>query len=179
MNRFLMGVALAAAIFAFAGMKTATAAGHEATVSATSPWVSQGRYFLTGEKEALFIGVMGGILYVEDAQGRLDAIEIICPGDFVINLETGAQEGEGKCVLQDLEGHNVFANWTCVGESFTGCKGDFTLTAGTDKFQGITGGGPLEARTAFSGIAVDLQSGAVVEASAGLLKLPKLSYKLP
>ncbi len=179
MKRFLTGVAFAAALFAFAGAKTATAAGHEQTVSATSAWVSQGRYFLTGDKEALFIGVMGGILYVEDAEGRLDAVEILCPGDFVIDLNTGAQEGEGKCILQDLEGHNVFANWTCKGDDFNGCEGQFTLTAGTGKFQGISGGGPLEARTAFSGIAVNLESGAVVEASAGLLKLPELKYTLP
>ncbi len=53
------------------------------------------------------------------------------------------------------------------------------LTAGTGKFQGITGGSPLKARTAFTEIAVNLKSGAVIEASVGLLSLPELTYKLP
>jgi len=178
MKRFFTGLALAAAIFGVHGADTATAAESQ-TVSASTAWVSQGRYFLTGDNEALFVGVLGGILFVESASGRLDAVEIICPGDFVVNLQTGAQEGEGKCIIEDLDGDNVFANWTCAGQDFVGCEGDFTLTAGTGKFKGITGGSKLKARTAFSGIAVDLKSGKVVEASAGLLELPELTYTLP
>ena len=84
-----------------------------------------------------------------------------------------------NCIITDNEGHNVFADWTCNGPNFLGCEGDFTLRAGTGKFQGITGSSPLQARTTFSEIAVHLESGAVIESSTGLLTLPKLTFKLP
>ena len=178
MYRFAMCLGLVAAMFNFGGVQTATAAD-EKTVEASSAWVSQGRYFKTGENEALFVGVLAGTLYVKSAEGRLDTAELLCPGDFVIDLESGAQKGEGKCIITDKEGENVFADWNCEGKSFLGCAGKFKLTAGTGKFQGISGGSPLQARTAFSEVAVNLTSGAVTKSSAGLLSLPKLTYKLP
>ena len=177
MRRLVTGLGLAAAIFAMGGAPIAAAA--EETVEATSPWISQGRYFKTGENEALFIGVLAGSLYVKSAEGKLDTVALVCPGDFVIDLKTGAQEGEGKCIITDRDDDNVFANWTCAGENFQGCEGEFKLTAGTGKFQGIKGESPLKARTAFTEITVDLKSGAVGESAAGLLSLPKLTYTLP
>ncbi|MDJ0981390.1 MAG: hypothetical protein QNI94_07195 [Kiloniellales bacterium] len=178
MYRVFNGLWLAIAIFALGGGQAAMAA-EEQKVEAASAWISQGRYFQTGATEAIFIGVMAGTLYVKDAEGRLDTADILCPGDFVIDLESGAQEGEGKCIITDSEGENVFANWTCKGDDFLGCEGDFKLTAGTGKFEGITGGSPLQARTAFSEFVVNLKSGAVVESSSGLLTLPELTYTLP
>lgn len=178
MYRVFKGLWLATAIFALGGVQAAMAA-EEQKVEAASAWISQGRYFQTGATEAIFIGVMAGTLYVKDAEGRLDTADILCPGDFVIDLESGAQEGEGKCIITDTDGENVFANWTCKGKDFLGCEGDFKLTAGTGKFEGITGGSPLKARTAFSELVINLKSGAVVESSSGLLTLPELTYKLP
>ncbi len=177
MRRLMTGIGLAAAIFAMGGAPMAAAA--EETVEATSPWISQGRYFKTGENEALFIGILAGSLYVKSAQGKLDTVDLICPGDFVIDLKTGAQEGEGKCIITDRDDDNVFANWTCSGKDFVGCQGEFTLTAGTGKFEGIKGSSPLVARTAFTELTVNLKSGAVTESAAGLLSLPKLTYTLP
>ncbi len=178
MYRVFKGLWLAAAVFALGGVPAAVAA-EEQTVEAASAWISQGRYFQTGPTEAIFIGVMAGTLYVKDAEGRLDTAEILCPGDFVIDLESGAQEGEGKCIITDEDDENVFATWTCKGENFLGCEGEFKLIAGTGKFEGITGGSPLQARTAFSELVINLKSGAVVESASGLLTLPELTYKLP
>lgn len=178
MYRFVKNLGLVVAIL-IVGNAQATVAAEEKTLEASSAWIGQGRYFKTGENEALFIGVLAGTLYVKSAEGELDAVDLLCPGDFQIDLENGAQEGEGKCIITDNDGDNVFANWTCNGESFLGCEGDFTLTAGTGKFQGITGGSPLKARTGFAAITVNLESGAVFESSAGLLSLPELNYKLP
>ncbi len=178
MHKLVRGLGLAAAIFTIGGVQMAMAAEEE-TVEATSPWISEGRYFRTGEKEALFIGVLAGSLYVKSAEGRLDTVALVCPGDFVIDLESGAQEGEGKCIITDRDDDNVFAIWTCSGKNLLSCEGDFKLTAGTGKFQGITGGSPLKARTTFTEISVNLKSGAVAESSAGLLSLPELTYQLP
>ena len=179
MYRLFMGIGLAAAIFTVAGGPQTADAAEKKTVEATSPWISQGRYFRTGENEGLFIGFFAGNLFVKSAEGKLDTVALVCPGDFVIDLETGAQKGEGKCIITDRDEDNVFANWTCSGKSFQGCQGDFKLTAGTGKFQGIEGSSPLNARTAFSEITVYLDSGKVTESSVGLLNLPKLTFTLP
>lgn len=179
MNRIAKCLALVAALSAVGAVQQRANAADQQTVKASSAWISQGRYFQTGENEALFIGALVGTLYVETAKGRLDTVELICPGDFEIDLKTGEQEGEGKCIITDKDGENVFAEWTCEGQNFLGCEGKFKLIAGTGKFQGITGGSKLKARTTFSEIVVNLNSGAVVESSAGLLTLPELTYKLP
>ena len=168
---------LAAAAAGFGAREAA--AGEEGTVKGSAAWVGQGRVFQTGAKEGLFIGAFGGILYVESATGALDRIKMLCPGSVEMNLETGAQDGGGKCILTNAEGDNVFADWSCASKSPGGCEGSFTLTAGTGKLQGITGQSPLKARTAIREILVDLKSGAVAETGAGLLVLPELKYKLP
>ena len=69
--------------------------------------------------------------------------------------------------------------WTWTHEVGPQEEGTFTLVAGTGKFQGISGSSPLHARTAFGELAINLQSGAVYEASAGLMALPELKYTLP
>jgi hypothetical protein len=178
MTRHIILMALATAIFAAAGAPATTAA-ENATVKASAAWVGQGRIFQTGENNALFLGAFGGVLYVESEEGKLDAVELICPGTVDIELKSGAQEGSGKCIVTDEDGDRVFADWVCSGPELLGCKGTFTLTSGTGKFQGITGKSPLKARTAFSAIVIDLKSGAVAKSGAGLLVLPELTYKLP
>jgi hypothetical protein len=171
-------LALATAIFAAAGAPAASA-GEKSTVKASAAWVGQGRIFQTGVNDALFLGAFGGVLYVETEQGKLDAVDMVCPGMVDIELKSGAQEGSGSCALTDEDGDQVFANWTCDGQQLVGCNGTFTLTSGTGKFEGITGKSPLKARTAFSEIVVDLKSGAVAESGAGRLVLPELTYTLP
>ena len=178
MTRHLIAMALAAAILATAGAPVATA-GEKATVKASAAWVGQGRIFQTGMNDAMFLGAFGGVLYVETEEGKLDAVDMICPGTVDIELKSGAQEGSGHCAITDEDGDQVFADWTCDGKELMGCKGTFTLTSGTGKFEGITGKSPLKARTAFTEIVVDLKSGAVAESGAGLLVLPELTYTLP
>ena len=90
------------------------------------------------------------------------------PKAFIVR--NGTEAVLRKLVVEEVHGE---------GENFLGCEGEFKLTAGTGKFQGIAGGSPLKARTTFSEIVVNLNSGAVVESSAGLLTLPELTYTLP
>ncbi len=169
----LVAVAVAGTLWA-----GAAAAGEEQTVRASAAWVGKGQFFKTGETEALFIGAFGGVLYVESMTGAMDSAELICPGSMTINLENGRQAGNGKCIIGTSSGETIFAEWACEGVRGAGCIGTFVLKAGTGKYQGITGQSPLAARTELSAIAVDLQSGAVVEAGAGLLVLPELKFKL-
>ncbi len=72
----------------------------------------------------------------------------------------------------------VFSEWTCVG-TLGGCEGDFKITGGTGDFEGISGRGKMQVRTALVEAAIDLSSGAVIKDAAGLAVWPALKYKIP
>jgi len=178
MYQRLIGFSLVVCILAMIAAPAAMAA-EQGTVVAASAWVGKGRLFATGEDDAKFVGVFVGVLYVETEDKKLDAMKLVCPGDVDINLEDGSQQGDGNCILTDKDDDTVYADWDCKGTSFLGCDGNFTLTGGSGKFKGITGQSVMKARTAFQELTINLDSGAVVEASAGLLALPEISYSIP
>ena len=134
MTRHIIPMALAAAILATAGAPVASA-GEKATVKASAAWVGQGRIFRTGLNDALFLGAWGGVLYVESEEGKLDAVDLICPGTVDIELKSGAQEGSGNCAITDEDGDQVFATWTCDGKELMACQ---TM----DDVEHIYGGSP-------------------------------------
>ena len=176
MIRYLASLTLAAVLTA--GSQLAAAA-EEGMVKAQAAWIGKGSIFQVGEQEALFVGAFGGILYVGDQEGRLDRVVMLCPGTVDIDLETGDQNGDGKCILTNKEGERVFAVWDCDGKQMTGCQGSFKLNGGTGQFKGIQGESVMQARTAISEVVVDLKSGMVAETGAGLLILPELNYTIP
>ena len=155
------------------------AAAEEGTVNALASWQGQGRVFKTGDKQALFVGGFVGVFFVENDQGALHAARILCPGSLDIDLETGAQSGEGRCIITARGGDRVFARWTCSGAHFKGCGGRFTLTGGTGKFQGITGESLFVVKSALHELAPGSTSDEVREQAAGLAVWPELRYRIP
>ncbi len=93
-------------------------------------------------------------------------------------MNTKALSGHGYCVIAVSEGNTVYAEWTCEGDP-TGCRGEFTLTAGTGKFDGIKGSSALLVRSPLHALLADMASGSIVTAEAGLVVLPKLTYEIP
>ena len=59
------------------------------------------------------------------------------------------------------------------------CAGELTITGGTGKFEGISGGGPMLVRAALAETAASQSSGAVIRGAAGLAVWPELKYKIP
>jgi hypothetical protein len=103
----LLAVLLATA---FLGLLAAHAsAAEEGVVNALASWQGQGRLFRTGDQQALFVGAFVGIFFVENNQGVLHAAHILCPGAIDIDLGTGGQTGEGRCVITTRGGDRVFA----------------------------------------------------------------------
>ncbi len=94
----------------------------------------------------LFMADFEGIMYVETAEGELDQAFVRCPAIQKLNVKTKALSGHGYCVIAVSEGNTVYAEWTCEGDA-TGCRGEFTLTAGTGKFEGIKGSSALLVRS--------------------------------
>ena len=151
----------------------------EGTVKAMSAWQSQGDLFKVGENKGYFLGAFGGVLFVEDEKGSLDAAHILCPGTMDISLEDGSSESEGKCLITDREDNLVFAKWKCSGIMLEGCKGRFDITGGTGKFEGILGSGDFVARTAIGELSMDIPINGIQATSVGLAIWPNLHYKFP
>jgi hypothetical protein len=151
----------------------------EGTVKAMSTWHSQGELYKVGEDKGYFIGAFGGIMFIEDKMGSLDAANILCPGTMDVNLTDGATDGEGKCILTDKEDNLIFAKWKCTGVMLEGCEGRFDIISGTGKFEGITGNGDFFLRTAISELAMDIPTNGIQASSVGLALWPKLYYKFP
>ena len=157
------------------------AAAEEQTVEAFSVWHARGQLFKTGEKLGTFVGALRGRFFVDTPEGPIEAGTIVCPGTLEVDLDDASQVGQGRCVITNEQNAQVFANWTCSGYHLVGCGGDFTLTGGTGKFAGVTGGGPFVIRSSIHGLAAASSKGAVVvdEASIGIAHWKELHYKLP
>ena len=177
-RRFVLTCFLALGLSVVAGMATVRAA-EEVTVEALATYQSYGRVFLVAENEALFVGGFKGIMFVENGRGALNTATIICPGTMEINFDDGRAAGEGRCIITALEGDRVFAKWQCSGLALIGCKGRFDLTAGTGRFQGITGGGEFMLRTAIAKFARDMSEDNAEGIGLGLAMWPNLKYRLP
>jgi hypothetical protein len=157
---------------------TTAYAGEERTVKAMAPWEGQGKVFLIEPQKILFLGTYDGIMYIENDEGSLNAAVFVCPATQEVNAKDKTTKGKGHCIIKKDESNIVFAKWECSGKP-GGCEGDFTLTGGTGKFEGITGSGKVIVRTALVGIAANLSSGDVVKSAAGLAVWPELRYKIP
>lgn len=145
-GRYALGIV--AAITAFMTLASIDAQAEEKqTINAFSVWEATGQTFRTGEQVATFAGVLRGLLFIETEQGPQRAGVMACPLTLAINIETGEQEGTGKCAITTKNGPLVFADVACRGYYLVGCKGDFTFNGGTDRFSGITGSGPVTFRS--------------------------------
>jgi len=164
----LMGIVLATA---------PAAAGSEETVKAFAAWQGRGQLFETGPSRATFVGSFTGMVFIETEKGPLDAGFMVCPAVLDINMTDGTQEAKGRCTITGKDGARVYAEVSCKGVHLVGCKGDFKITGGTDRFEGITGGGPVVIRSGMAEAAVG--AGNIVQESAGgIIIWPKLTYKL-
>ncbi len=166
------------AVIAIAIAMSVPAVAEEGTVEAFSSWEARGQIYPTGPEEATFIGVLSGIFYVTDEEGSMDAGLITCPGTVVVNTADGSQVGHGKCIIVTPDAERVYAEFKCSGVYLAGCNGDFVLTGGTGEKENISGGGPIQIKSAFANIAA-VAGNVVEQTTVGLAVWPKLTYKLP
>jgi hypothetical protein len=155
-----------------------TRAAEHRTVKAMSAWVGQGRIVPTGTDEVYFVGAFRGTIFVENAEGGLHAGRILCPGTLEVNVASGAQRGQGRCVISRNDTDQVFARWSCSGTHGVECRGAFELTGGTGRFSGIRGTSDFRIRTGTAEFAAGRGS-EVIETGAGLAEWPSLSYTIP
>jgi hypothetical protein len=152
-------------------------AQEEGTLKAFAAWQGRGQIFETGPDRATFVGSFSGMIFVETEKGPLDAGFMVCPAILDVNVKDGTQEGKGRCTISAKDGSRAYAELSCKGVHLVGCDGDFTFTGGTERFEGLTGGGPVTIRSGIQDFA--LAGGNTVQESAGgIIIWPKLTYKL-
>jgi hypothetical protein len=148
------------------------------TVKAFAAWTGRGQIFETGPNRATFVGSFSGMVFVETEQGPLDAGFMVCPAVLDVDLSTGKQEAKGRCAITAKDGARAYGEVMCKGVHLVGCDGDFTFTGGTDRFEGITGGGPVTIRSSMQDAAAG--PGNIIQESAGGIMIWKaLTYTLP
>jgi len=153
-------------------------AGEEQTIKAFAAWQGRGQMFETGPDRTTFVGSFTGMIFVETEKGPLDAGFMICPAIVDVNVNDGTQEGKGRCTITAKDGSRAYSDIVCQGVHLVGCDGEFTFTGGTERFAGITGGGPITIRSGLQEFAAS--AGNIIHESAGgIIVWPKLTYKLP
>ncbi len=166
------------AVLAAAAPAGPAAAGEQATIEAFAAWSGEGRAVQTGPSEATFVGTISGTVYVETEKGPVESGRMLCPAIVRVNMDDGSQSGAGRCSFTAKDGAQIFAELACTGIHLIGCDGDFTLTGGSGRFAGITGGGMVILRSEFREL-VGVSGGSIVESVSGIMFWPSLSYQIP
>ena len=149
----------------------------EGTVKILSPWKAKGKVYKVGVEQTQFIGEFGGIMYVETQEGALNTAIFVCPAVSNVDWAKNTMQATGRCHIVAADG-NIFAHFTCNGEPGS-CSGDFTLDGGTDRFEKISGNGPMKVQSALSSFMTNVASGDVIQSAEGLATWPALKYKIP
>jgi len=178
-NSATWAIAVTFVVLAIADMAVSPArAGEDTTVRAFAAWQGGGQLIQTGPKETTFVGSLTGTVYAETEKGPLESGSIVCPATVKISLEDGSQTGSGRCTMAAKDGSLIFADVSCTGFRLVGCDGQFTLTGGTQRFQGITGGGPITLRSEFNAV-VGVSDTVAQQQARGIMYWPALHYILP
>lgn len=154
-------------------------AAEENTVEAFATWEGEGTLIPVGVDSAALVATLRGVVYIQSDNGPLRAGTIICPASADVSLVDGTQAGEGRCAWTAADGDRVFAEWTCKGRHMIGCKGDFSLTGGTGRFEGVTGGGPMVLRSEIGTMAAETSDQAIKRTATGIVFWPALKYTIP
>jgi len=175
-RRFL-SIGVAAVLAAAIPARLAHPAG-EGTLKAFAAWQGDGQTLQTGIHEATFIGTITGTVYVETDKGPVDGGLMVCPTMLQVNTDDGTQSGVGRCSITTRDGARIFAQLACTGVHLVGCDGDFTLTGGTDRFAGVTGGGRFTVRSQLQD-SIRLSGGTSLLSASGIMFWRDLQYRVP
>lgn len=177
MKKLQLAVLLVASHCAATVVSVPARAQDEQSIKAFAAWQGRGQIYETGPDRATFVGSFAGMIFVETDKGPLDAGYMICPAFLDVNVKDGTQEGKGRCTISAKDGSRAYADISCKGVHLVGCDGEFTFTGGTDRFEGLTGGGPVTIRSGIQDFAV-AGGNTVQESAGGIIIWPKLTYKL-
>lgn len=154
------------------------ASAESGSVKATIPWEGQGRVFQIGPDTLLFLGAMKGIAYATRDDGVLNEGFLLCPVTQRLNVSTQATSAVGQCEIL-VDGDDViYAEFVCEGKVGR-CDGEFRVTGGGGRFEGVSGSSKMSVRSPIQVLAMDVASGSELRISMGLAELEELNYRIP
>jgi hypothetical protein len=174
----MRGIAGVLTAFAMAAVPSIALAAEEATIKAFASWQGSGQVFETGVDELTFVGALSGTVYVETDKGPIDSGRLVCPALVRINTADSSQSGTARCTITAKDGARIFAQVSCTGIHLIGCDGQFDLVGGTERFEGISGGGAVTLRSEFRRF-TNISESSAQEEARGILFWPALQYKIP
>ena len=154
------------------------ASAESGTVSATIPWEAEGRVFRIGPETVIFLGALKGIAYAKRDDGVLNEGFMVCPVTQRINLSTQATSAVGQCEILVAGDNVIYAEFVCEGKVGR-CNGEFRVTGGGGKYEGVSGSSNMAVRSPIQVLAMDMASGSELRLSMGLAELEELKYRIP
>jgi hypothetical protein len=140
-------------------------------------WSGHGQVFQIGIESQEFLGVIEGVLYVETAEGSLDDAFMECSAKQQLHRGSNKTAAQGNCSIVQSAEDNIFASYQCEG-TLGACIGRLTLTSGTGKFEGISGGSEMIIRSPMRHLISALGDAEDMTVANGLARFPSLVYTL-
>jgi len=173
-NRTIGFLATALLLTAWSGQASADSR----TISAIIAWQGQGQIYEVSADRLRFLGALEGIMYVETAEGDMNEAFVRCPIVQEIDSTEKSTSASGNCMIVAGPEDSAYAEITCDGKAGV-CRGKFTLTGGTGRFEGISGSGDMTVRSPVHALAEDLSQGISLHLAAGILQIPRLEVTTP
>ena len=148
------------------------------TVQAAIPWEGKGRVFQVDPETVQFLGVLEGIMYVENSKGEMHEGFVQCPIVQYLDITSGASEATGHCEVTAGPDDVVYAKISCKGR-VGDCAGKFTIVVGEGRFTGISGEGDLRVRSPLRVLAGSLGSGDALRIASGLATIKDMEVTKP
>jgi hypothetical protein len=171
----LAGLIAVAAAF---GTSAATA-GETQSVKAFAVIETAGNVLPSGPDSTRMVGTLQGPFFIDSGHGPVDAGNLRCIANMKADVSSGRQTGEGSCVLTARDGANLFADWTCEGVKFVGCRGDFTITGGDGRLDGVSGGGSMTTRVSDFAVLPEGETGLASTTSRGIVFWDEFVFVMP
>jgi hypothetical protein len=170
---------MTAAIVAVALAASAAVAGEPQTVKAFAVIEATGDVLPTGPDSTRVMGTLQGPFFIDAGHGPVDAGNLHCVANMQADVSSGRQTGEGSCVLTAHDGANLYGDWTCEGVLFIGCRGEFTITGGDGRLEGVTGGGAMTSRVSEFAVGSEDKTGIAKTASRGIVFWDEFVFATP
>ncbi len=154
-------------------------AGEKQVVKAFSVVEATGSTLPAGADSTRMMGTLEGPFFIDTGQGPVDAGNMHCVANMHADNSSGRQAGEGSCVLTAQDGASLFAEWTCEGIRFVGCRGDFKITGGTGRLEGVSGGGVMTSRVSDHAVVPQDEAGMAKVASRGIVFWDEFVFDMP
>jgi hypothetical protein len=103
-----------------------------------SSYKGDGKTTEIGKNRMYWTGAYWGFSFNDEGKGFLHQMAWDCPA--ITDINNGMMSTKGSCALTDSDKDKIYVDWTSKGKVGGETVGNVTVSDGTGKFAGITGG---------------------------------------